>query len=305
MLSPAEGRKSRFTLRHSLAARGYFEAINYSFVAADWERDFAGNAGPVRLANPIASQMGVMRSSLIAGLVASLRENLNRDEPRVRLFEIGRCFLGETPDFASQPERIAGIAYGSRSPEQWGEKAARVDFFDVKGDLEALAAPHVLEFVAAAHPALHPGRSAEVRLGGNSIGHLGELHPRLQQQCELPQPAIVFELATEALLAGIAPAYAGISRMPTVRRDLAIVVDESISVGAILAGLRGRSTAIVREIELFDLYRGSGVELGKKSVALRVVMQDTDRTLTDSEVEAVVSDMRSYLNEQFSAQLRT
>jgi phenylalanyl-tRNA synthetase beta chain len=305
MLSPAEGRKTRFTLRHLLAARGYFEVINYSFVAEGWEHDFAGNAGPVRLANPISSQMGVMRSSLIAGLAATLRENLNRDEPRVWLFEIGRCFLGETPDFAAQPERIAGIAYGSRVPEQWGEQAAGVDFYDVKGDLEALAAPLVLEFVAATHPALHPGRSAEVRLAGKPIGHLGELHPRLQQQCDLPQPAVVFELATEALLAGTAPAYSGISRMPTVRRDLAIVVDEALPAGTILAGLRSRVPALVREVEVFDLYRGSGIEPGKKSVALRVVMQDTDRTLTDSEVDAVVSDIRSYLNEQFSAQLRT
>jgi phenylalanyl-tRNA synthetase beta chain len=305
MLAPAEGRKTRFTLRHALAARGYFEAINYSFVSEDWERDFAGNANPVRLANPIASQMGVMRSSLIAGLVATLRENLNRDEARVRLFEIGRCFLGETPDFAAQPERIAGIAYGSRVPEQWGEKAARIDFYDVKGDLEALVASHRLEFVAAAHPALHPGRCAEVRLDGKPIGHLGELHPRLLQQCDLPQPAVVFELASEDLLVGTAPAFAGISRMPTLRRDLAIVVDEGIPAGVILAGLRGRVPALVREVEVFDLYRGSGIEPGKKSVALRVVMQDTDRTLTDSEVDAVVSDIRSYLNEQFSAQLRT
>ena len=249
--------------------------------------------------------MSVMRSSLISGLVATLGENLNRDESRVRFFEIGRCFLGETPDFRAQPERIAGIAYGGRVPEQWGEKAMRVDFFDVKGDLEALAAPHRLEFTATTHPALHPGRSAEVWMGGRSIGFLGELHPRLQQKCDLPQPAVLFELATDALLAGHSPAFAGISRMPTVRRDLAIVVDEGIAAGAILSGLRGRVPAFVREVEVFDLYRGAGVESGKKSVALRVVMQDTDRTLTDSEVDAVVSDIRLYLNEQFSAQLRT
>ncbi len=266
MLSPAEGRKTRFTLRHALAARAYFEAVNYSFVAEEWERDFAGNASPVRLANPIASQMSVMRSSLVAGLVATLRENLNRDETRVRLFEIGRCFLGETPDFESQPERIAGIAYGGRIPEQWGEKALNVDFFDVKADLEALAAPHRLEFVAATHPALHPGRCAEVRLGGKSIGHLGELHPRLQQQCDLPQTAVLFEVSCEALLFGNPPAFAGISRMPSVRRDLAIVVDEGIPAGILLAGLRGRAPAIVREIEIFDLYRGSGVEPGKKAL---------------------------------------
>jgi phenylalanyl-tRNA synthetase beta chain len=305
MLRIADGSRSRFDLRHALAALGYQEVINYSFVAAQWERDFAGNESPVRLANPIASPMGVMRSTLLAGLVQSLASNLNRGEPRARLFEIGRCFEGDAPDLAVQPERLAALAYGTRWPEQWGEPGARVDFFDAKGDLEALAGPARLEFAPGSHPACHPGRCAEVRLGGRAIGVVGELHPRLQQKYELALPAVVFEVLTDPLLEGAAPRFQGLSRMPVVRRDLALIVAEDVPAGALLGALQGRLPGFVRGVEVFDQYRGKGVEPGKKSLALRIVMQDTDRTLTDSEVEGVMTSIREQLNEQFQAKPRT
>jgi phenylalanyl-tRNA synthetase beta chain len=300
-----EGERTRFDLRHLLAALGYQEVVNYSFVAEEWERDFAGNRAPVRLANPIASHMSVMRTTLLGGLVQNLQSNINRGEARVRVFEIGRCFEGSEADLAVQPERIAGLAYGSRWPEQWAEKSAPVDFFDAKGDVESLAAPRGLTFEAAAHPACHPGRSAVVRLDGNAIGFVGELHPRLQQKYDLPAAPVVFELRVAPLLAGAFPRFAGISRMPAVRRDMAFVVAETTPAGAILEAVRGRVPGFVRAVEVFDQYRGKGVEVGKKSLALRVVMQDTDRTLTDSEVEAVVASIREQLNEQFQAQPRT
>jgi phenylalanyl-tRNA synthetase beta chain len=305
MLPLREGERSRFDLRHGLAALGYQEVVNYSFVAEEWERDFAGNESPVRLANPIASHMSVMRSTLLGGLVQTLRSNLNRGETRARLFEIGRCFEGDTADIAVQPERIAGLVHGLRWPEQWAEKAALVDFFDVKGDVENLAGERRLEFAAAAHPACHPGRCATVRLGGKAVGMVGELHPRLQQKYELPTPPVVFELLTQPLMDGQFPRFSGISRMPAVRRDIAFEVAESTPVGAILEALRGGVPAFVRGVEVFDQYRGKGVELGKKSLALRVVMQDTDRTLTDSEVEDVVASIREQLNEKFQAKPRT
>ena len=163
---------------------------------------FAGRASHVRLANPIAATMSVMRSSLVGGLVATLAANLNRGETQVRLVEIGRCFEGEKPDLAVHPERIAGLAYGDRIPEQWAEKTPAADFFDIKGDLEALAAPLVLEFEATTHPSLHPGRSARVKLAGRPIGVVGELHPRLQQQFELPSAPVLFEVLTGPLLEG-------------------------------------------------------------------------------------------------------
>ncbi|MGE5095759.1 MAG: phenylalanine--tRNA ligase subunit beta [Betaproteobacteria bacterium] len=305
MLSLPEGEGSRFDLRRSLAALGYQEVVNYSFVADDWEADFAGNAKPVRLANPIAAQMSVMRTTLLGGLVQTLRANLNRGEERVRIFEVGRCFEAASPSLAVQPERVAGLALGSRWPEQWAQKGAPVDFYDAKGDVESLAGRRPLEFLAATHPACHPGRCAEVRLLGEVIGVVGELHPKLQQKYELPSAPVLFELATAPLLAGQAPRFSGISRMPVVRRDFAFTVDEKVPASRLLGAVRGRVPGFVREVEVFDEYRGKGVEAGRKSLALRIVMQDTDRTLTDSEVEAVVASVRETLSEQFQAKPRT
>ena len=305
MLRIADGRRDRFDLRHALAALGYQEVINYSFVPEEWERDFAGNTSPVRLANPLSSQMGAMRTTLLGGLVQTLRANLNRGEARARLFEVGRCFEGSAADVAVQPERIAALAYGGRSPEQWAEKGAPVDFFDAKGDLEALASPFQLQFEAATHPACHPGRCARVLLGGKAVGTVGELHPGLQQRYELPTPPVLFEVLVEPLLAGEAPRFQGISRMPAVRRDLSFEVAQEVPVGAILEALRKGRPAWVREVEVFDQYRGKGVEPGKKSLALRIVMQDTDRTLTDSEVEEIVASIREQLSQQFQAKPRT
>ena len=305
MLRLREGERTRFDLRHRLADLGYQEIVSYSFVPEEWELDFAGNAQPVRLANPIASPMSVMRTTLLGGLVQALRANLNRGEERARLFEIGRCFEGSAADLATQPERVAGLAFGSRLPEQWAEKAAPVDFFDVKGDVEALAGAKPLEFSAASHPACHPGRCAVVRLEGRPVGFVGEVHPRLQMKYELPSAPVVFELRVAPLLEGSMPRFGGVSRMPVVRRDYAFTVEETVPVGTLLAAVRGRLPAFVREVEVFDQYRGKGVEPGKKSLALRIVMQDTDRTLTDSEVEEIVASIREQLNQEFKAQPRT
>lgn len=306
MLTPPEGARTRHDLRCAAAALGYQEVINYSFVASAWEADFAGNAIAVRLANPIASTMDVMRSTLIGGLVAAVKSNLNRDEERVRLFEIGRCFLGEGPEESEQPERLAAITYGARLPEQWADKAPAADFYDAKGDLEAIAGPTVrLEFRRGQHPACHPGRCARVWLGEREVGVVGELHPRLQQKVELATAPVLFEIDTAVLLAGQAPRFAGVSRMPTVRRDLAVVVDDTLAVGSILAAVRATVPAAVREVEIFDQYRGKGVEAGRKSLAFRIVMQDTARTLTDAEVEEMVASIRRLLTEKFQASART
>ncbi len=305
MLPLREGERSRFDLRHQLADLGYQEVINYSFVAEDWEEDFAGRRAPVRLANPIASPMGAMRTTLLGGLMQTLRANLNRGEDRVRIFEIGRCFDGEAADMAVQPERVAALAFGARWPEQWGEKGAPVDFFDAKGDVEALATPRGFEFASASHPAAHPGRCAAVSWQGRSIGTVGELHPRLQQKYELASAPVFFELLVAPLLEGAIPAFSGVSRMPAVRRDIAFSVAESVTSGAILKALRGALPALVRGVEVFDQYRGKGVEAGQKSLALRIVMQDTDRTLTDSEVEAMIASAWGLLREQFKAKPRT
>jgi phenylalanyl-tRNA synthetase beta chain len=305
MLACAEGARSRFDLKRAAAALGYQEVINYSFVASQWETDFAGNEGAVRLANPIASTMDVMRSTLVGGLVHAVKGNLNRGEERVRLFELGRCFLGEGPEPHQQPERLAGITYGTRLPEQWADKSPDADFFDAKGDLEAIAGQAALEWRRGIHPALHPGRCAEAWLGGRCVGVVGELHPRLQQKYELPKAPVFFEVDVAALLAGEAPRFAGVSRMPVVRRDLAVLVAEGLPAGDILEAVRGAVPACVREVEIFDQYRGKGVASGQKSLALRVVMQDTARTLTDAEVEEIMGSIRLLLAEKFQAAPRT
>jgi phenylalanyl-tRNA synthetase beta chain len=305
MLATKEGARTRFDLRHLLAAQGYQEVINYSFVSAESEADFAGNDKPVRLANPIASHMSVMRTTLLGGLVQALRYNLNRGESRVRVFEIGRCFEGDEPTLAVQPERIAGLAFGTRLPEQWAANGEAIDFYDAKGDVQALAGTMALEFAPFSHPAFHPGRSAEVRVRGLPIGVVGELHPRLAQKSELAGPTVGFELLTAPLLEGHPPRFQGLSRMPVVRRDYAFTVAETTPAGAILEALKGRVPGFVRAVEVFDQYRGKGVEAGKKSLALRIVMQDTDRTLTDSEVEEVMASIREQLNQQFQAKPRT
>jgi hypothetical protein len=205
---PVVMRVTRGELRRLLAERGYFEVVNYSFAESTWEADFSGNATPIRLANPIASQMGVMRSSLIGGLVGTLVSNLKRQTERVRVFEIGRCFQSDRQDVTGfhQPVRLAALAAGTVHPEQWGSAARPVDYFDVKGDLEALFAPRALRFERVSHPALHPGRSATVLLEGKSIGVLGELHPQWCQKYELTVPAVLFEIELAALLETPMPA---------------------------------------------------------------------------------------------------
>jgi phenylalanyl-tRNA synthetase beta chain len=305
MLATAEGPRTRTQLKHAAAALGYQEVISYSFVPDAWEADFVANYAPVRLANPIASTMNVMRSTLLGGLVAAVQANLNRDESGVRLFEVGRCFLGTEADLAVQPERLAAVAYGPRLPEQWSEKGAGVDFFDLKGDLEALAGSTRIEFRAGTHPACHPGRCALVFANGSAVGVVGEMHPRLQQRYELALAPVLFEIDTAVLLDGAAPHFTGVSRMPVVRRDIAVLVPEALPVGDILAAVRAKLPGPVREFEVFDQYRGKGVEAGKKSLAFRVVMQDTDRTLTDADVEGIVASIREQLVQQFQAQART
>ncbi|HEU0282371.1 MAG TPA: phenylalanine--tRNA ligase subunit beta, partial [Gallionella sp.] len=302
MLAQPEAERGLDALRALLTARDFQEVINYSFVDATWERDFAGNHQPLPLRNPIASQMGVMRSTLIGGLVDNLRFNLNRKQERVRLFETGRCFL--TGEGFEQPERLAGLCYGSAKPEQWGEAARAVDFYDAKADVEALLWPLVARFEAAVHPALHPGQSAKIWLGERFIGWLGALHPKWRQQYELPGSPVLFELDLGALLRARVPVFAEISRFPVVRRDLAVVVDEGVSAHSLLEGMREGLPEIVTELALFDVYRGKGIDSGKKSLAFRVLMQDTRQTLTDEAVDAVTAQLAEVLTARFGAQLR-
>jgi len=304
MLPAPEARRDAQSIRRSLVARDYQEVVTYSFVDRDWEIDFAGNARPVELANPIASQMSVMRSTLIGSLIQCVAFNVNNKQTRVRLFEIGRCFERASDEARAQPLRIGGVAYGDVVEEQWGMPARPVDFYDVKADVVALIAAGDLAFEPAHHPALHPGRSARVVRAGMAIGWLGELHPRLQQKYDLRRAPVVFELDFEQAVGGGLPAYSEISRFPPVRRDLAFVVDEELSFGTMLQAMRAAAPPIVSEIGIFDVYRGRGLEKGKKSLAFSVLLQDTRKTLTDTEVECVISQLIQAMKQQFGARLR-
>jgi phenylalanyl-tRNA synthetase beta chain len=270
-----------------------------------WESDFAENNQPVRVANPIAAHMEVMRSGLIGGLVNVAKHNLNHGESRLQLFEIGRCFLSAEANVQAQPERVAGFILGSRYPEQWGEdKSAKVDFFDIKGDAQNLLQGLPVRFEQDGHPALHPGRAARIVVNGERAGFVGELHPKLTQKYGLPSAPLIFELDLSAISTVPAPAYQPISRMPAVRRDIAVLVDDSVSVQAIIDAVLARKMASLIDFSVFDLYRGANLEAGRKSVAFRIVMQDTDRTLTDSETDQIVANIVEVISQKFGATLR-
>jgi phenylalanyl-tRNA synthetase beta chain len=302
LLAEPETTRGEALLRERLASRDYQEVVTYSFVDAAWEADL-GRTPPIPLKNPIAAQMGVMRTGLWGGLLDCLRFNSNRKQPRVRIFELGRIFLGGEGGF-DQPLRLGGLAFGPAEPEQWGTKARAVDFFDIKGDLESLFWPSRPEFRAAAHPALHPGQCAEILLGRAAVGWIGALHPKWVQKYELPQAPVLFELAAEAALARAVPAYSEVSKFPPVRRDLAVIVDENIPAGAMLAACREQAPPQVTEVAIFDLYQGKGIDSGKKSLAFRILMQDTQKTLTDQEVDAVIARLTQILSDRFDAKLR-
>ncbi|PLK47235.1 phenylalanine--tRNA ligase subunit beta [Uliginosibacterium sp. TH139] len=307
MLASTETQRPVHRLRRWLAAQDYQEVISYAFVDAAWEKDFAGNSNPVKLANPIASQMSVMRSSLLGGLVGALSANLRRRASRVRLFEVGRCFASnaaETPlDPAAQPQRVAGLAWGAVAPEQWGQAARKVDFFDVKRDVERLLGERA-EFVAAKNPALHPGRSAEIKVNGIVTGFMGELHPALVQSYELGNAPVVFELDLAAALAVSVPAHADLLRHPAVLRDLAIVLKQEVSAADLLRVLRAAAIEIVRTVDVFDVYAGKGVAADHKSIALRVVLQHTERTLEETEIDNAMRALVSAAERELGGQLR-
>ncbi|MEM4985861.1 phenylalanine--tRNA ligase subunit beta [Collimonas sp. H4R21] len=312
-----ENQRSLFTIRRQLADLDYQEVINFSFVEEAWEADFAGNLEPIKLLNPIASQMSVMRSSLIASLVANVKYNLNRKLNRVRIFETGAVYTRnqEVQDGPlavagfEQPKRVAGLAYGPQADEQWGQASRTVDFFDVKADLEALFAPATLRFAKLEHPALHPGRSAQVLLGDVAVGFIGELHPRLQQKYELPLAPVLFEVDALALQQRQVPAYAEISKFPAVVRDLAVVVKQAVYAQDLLdvfaAEQQGNPACrILQAIVLFDEYHGKGLENDEKSLAFRFTLQDTENTLQDDTVEAAMSALIAAVSKVPTARLR-
>jgi len=313
-MGPAtETRRSLHDLRERIAACDYQEVINFSFVEPDWEADFAGQTEPVRLLNPIASNLSVMRTTLVGSLVANIRYNQARTQPRIRVFEIGRVFVrdadaSEGPLAVAglrQPVRVAGAACGPAFEEQWGVATRPVDFFDVKADVEALISPLEARFESAVHPALHPGRSARILVQGVPAGWIGELHPKWQHKYELAGPVQVFELDADAIGAVPLPQPEALSKFPPVVRDVAVLVEDRVTADGILGAISAQKPPIVKEVKVFDIYRGKNLPAGKKSIAFRIVMQHTERTLTDAEADEARDSLVGLLRERFSATLRS
>ena len=313
----AEASRSPYAVRRQLAGLGYQETINYSFVEERWERELAGNADPIRLLNPIASQMSVMRSSLLGNLLQVVKFNTDRKATRVRVFEVGRVFRkdasvkgsDETVEGFDQPMRVAGMAYGPAQPLQWGVKEQAVDFYDVKADVQALLAPAVLSFEPADHPSMHPGRCARVLMGERVIGHVGELHPRWRQAWDLPQAPVMFELELDAVLQRAVPSFQNVSRFQAVERDIAVIVNESVTHAALMQAIHEAPTqGLLRDALLFDVYRpkqaAAGLSDGEKSLAVRLTLNSEEATLTDAQIESAMQAVVDQLARDVGARLR-
>ena len=315
-----EGERNAYAVRRALAGLGYQETINFSFVEARWESELAGNPNPVRLLNPIASQMSVMRSSLLGSLLQVLKFNLARKASRVRVFELGRVFLRDenVPDSDTtvkgfhQPMRIAGLAFGSADAPHWGRKDTALDFFDVKGDLEQLLSPLVPEFVPGNHPALHPGRCAQVRINGQAVGYIGELHPQWRQAYEVSGAPILFEIDLESVLRRPVATYQGVAKFQSVQRDIAVVVPDAVTHAALMEAIWAAPTqGLLRDAQLFDVYRPKVAAdavvtagAGDRSLAVRLTLNSDEATLTDVQIESSVKAVVEQLTANLGARQR-
>ncbi|WP_408596674.1 phenylalanine--tRNA ligase subunit beta [Limnohabitans sp.] len=312
-----ESQRSPHAVRRQLAALGYQETINFSFVEERWEHELAGNPSPIKLLNPIASQMSVMRSSLLGSLLNVVKFNVDRKASRVRVFELGRVFNKDpsvkdtdtTVEGFDQPMHVAGMVFGGAAPAQWGSKEQGIDFFDVKADVQALLAPAQPSFEASDHPAMHPGRCAKVLLHGAVIGHVGELHPRWRQSWDLAQAPVMFELQLDAVLQRQVPVSQPVARFPAVERDIAVIVKESVTHAALMAAVHAAPThGLLRQAVLFDVYRpktdNAGMALDEKSLAVRLTLNSDEATLNEAQIEGVVQAVVAQLTQQLAARLR-
>ncbi len=303
-----ESRVTEERLADLLAARGYSEIISYSFVDEGLENAINPGTAMARLANPISKDLSVMRRSLWPGLLKTAGQNLSRQQYRMRLFEIGAQFSVVAKKI-EETQVLAGLVAGSRWPEHWDFDATAADFFDVKADLEAIF--HLtgrldeLRFSPAEHPALRPGQTARLRLAGENIGWLGTLHPVLEHRLELRTNVILFALRLEETLRSALPNFRAYSKFPSVRRDIAIVVDEDVSVGRIVESVRENAGDMLQNVMVFDVYRGKGIDSRLKSVALGLILQDTSRTLTDADADRTVSSVTEHLGRALGATIRT
>jgi phenylalanyl-tRNA synthetase beta chain len=303
----SERRVTEFTLADTLVARGYSEAITYSFIDTVSEELINPGTEPVRVANPISADLSVLRRSLWPGLLRVAQQNAARQQPRQRLFEIGTQFALHAGTIA-ETRVVAGLAAAEQWPEHWDRDRRTVDFFDVKGDveclLEATGQKREFEFVAAAHPALLPNQSARIRRGTENVGWLGVLHPRVQKELDLKTAIVLFALQIEKVFAAQITSYSRLSKFPSVRRDLSVVIDEAITAGTLVKHVEAAAGKFLREVRVFDLYRGQGVDSRRKSVSVGLILQDASRTLTDEDADRTVDSVLHRLQHELGATIR-
>lgn len=303
----AEARSDLPELRRLLVARGYQEAITYSFIDPRQFELFNPGVEPLLLANPISNDMAAMRSSLWPGLVKSLQHNLNRQQDRVRLFESGLRFVGQL-DGLKQESMLAGVVCGSRLPEGWAQGRDVVDFFDVKADVEAVlgfaGALDAFTFVPGKHPALHPGQTARIERDGREVGFVGAIHPELSKTLGLDRPVFVFELVLAEVAQGKMPKFQELSRFPEVRRDLALLADRDVASSAVLEVIRENAGEWLTDLRLFDVYQGKGIDPHRKSLAVGLTWQHPSRTLNDDEVNTATQNILTSLENRLNATLR-
>lgn len=306
MLPAPEAALNLAWARDVMVNQGYQEIINYSFVDESWETDLLGNKNPIKLKNPIASNLCVMRSGLWGGLLDTLNYNLNRKQDRAMLFETGNAYH-QTNHQANkayiETACLSAIFYAACRPEQWASALSDVDFYDVKAHVDVLT-HNQAEYKVETHVALHPGQSARVYLHGKAIGWIGRLHPKWQQCYSLTKNTFLFELETESLLATAVTKYTEVSKFLPNRRDLAVIVDADLPAGAIIKAVKLAKINLLQEIQLFDVYTGKGVPENKKSLAFLVLMQDTNKTLLDIEADKVIAELLKLLQISFGASLR-
>ncbi len=304
---PSETAVRREHLRQLLVARGYQEAVTFSFVDPKMEHLLAPGADNIALANPISADLGVMRSTLWSGLLRAVTYNVNRQQSRVRLFEIGPAFSQGEAGKPQQKTMLSGVLTGNLYPEQWGQVNRNVDFYDLKGDVETLLEQVTgtsFYFAPVAHAALHPGQSAEIMTETAVVGWMGMLHPRIEEQLGLEQPVYVFELDMSLLMQRALPKYQAISKFPAIRRDLALLVREDTLAVALENAVKKTAIPQLMSYYLFDVYTGKGIPEGQKSVALSLIIQDATRTLEDAEVNRIVDTVITSLQDEVGAVLR-
>jgi phenylalanyl-tRNA synthetase beta chain len=294
-------------IKRNLVEQGYQEAITYSFVDPGLQSLIQDNSNALRLLNPISSDLSEMRTSLWPGLIKTLQYNYNRQHDRIRLFEVGTCFMPKQGGI-NEEQKVSGVVLGGKQEENWTGDANSVDFFDIKGDVENLLSlinpQAAFQFSNTEHSALHPGQCAKITKNDKCVGVLGALHPKLCKSLQLDGPIYLFELQLSEVSEGAIPYYTEISRFPGVRRDIALLLDETVPSGNIISAIREQSSGLLRDVRIFDVYSGKGVKEGHKSIAVSLYLQHVERTLSEDEVTEFVDGVLEKLKKEFNATLR-